>query len=379
MGILLPSHHVPGQTGKSPSTIISDKYVVVDGHKMHYHVSGSGSPTVVFEGGVSDNLNSWNPVFSDVAKFTRAVSYDRMGLGTSEASSVDRSFKQMATELHSLLKNAQLPPPYILVGHSMGGPLIRAFAHLYKNEISGMLFIDCGTEFDNNGYTKDTLKKYLPPESVSKKSTPQEAEFYLLRTEVLSDYVEMKSFDALPDVPIRVFVGQKNIYPQIANNRMEWYTKVVSNQAESSLTVLPTSSHYIHRDYPGLVVAAIHELLFPNADIVLAKTLQKKGVDSCIAQYKKIKAGYPPPSLAEGTLNKLGYQALNRGETDAAIALFELNTKMYPDSFNVFDSLGEAYMKAGNKDKAIKNYEKSIALNPSNTNAGEMLKKIKGS
>jgi pimeloyl-ACP methyl ester carboxylesterase len=182
----------------------------------------------------------------------------------------------MATELHSLLHQAQLFPPYILVGHSMGGAMIRAFAHLYKNEIAGMVFIDCITEYDSKGMPKDTLEKYLPPESLSRKSTPKEAELYLLRTEVLSDYPEMRSFDPMPDVPVHVFIGQKNLYPLIVNNRMEWYAKSISNQSESSLTVLPYSSHYIHRDYPGLVVSAIRQLMFPNADIALKKTLLER-------------------------------------------------------------------------------------------------------
>jgi len=234
------------------------------------------------------------------------------------------------------------------------------------------------TEYDINGVSKDTLTANLPPESVSKKSTPPEAELYLLRSEVLSGFPEMRSFDRLPDVPIHVFVGQKNTYPEVVNNRMEWYTKVISNQTESSLTVLPFSSHYIQRDYPGLVVAAVHRMMFQNADIKLEKTLIEKGVDSCIAQYKKIKAGYPPGSVTEGTLNKLGYQELSREHVRAAISLFKLNTIMYPKAFNVYDSLGEAYMKAGNKDEAIKNYQKSIALNPSNMNAVTILKKLKG-
>jgi pimeloyl-ACP methyl ester carboxylesterase len=110
-----------GQANGPSLTLIQDKYVTVDGHKMHYHLAGSGSPTVVFECGVSDNLNSWNPVFSEVAKFTKTISYDRMGLGSSEPATAPRSFRQMATELHFLLANARIFPPYILVGHSMGG------------------------------------------------------------------------------------------------------------------------------------------------------------------------------------------------------------------------------------------------------------------
>jgi pimeloyl-ACP methyl ester carboxylesterase len=375
IGLSIPK--ITAQTSRQRTAVISDNFVLVDGHKMHYHVSGSGSPTVIFEGGVTDDLNSWNPVFSEVARFAKTVCYDRMGLGSSEATTTPRSFTQMAIELHSLLYNAHLIQPYILVGHSMGGGLIRAFAHLYKNEIAGMVFLDCMTEYDTKGVPKDTLEKHLPPESFSKKSTPQEAELHLLRTEVLSDFQEMRSFDRIPDVPVHVFIGQKNVYPEVVNNRMEWYAKVISNQSESSLTVLPYSSHYIHRDYPGLVVGAIHQMMFPNVDIVLKKTLLENGLDSCIKQCKKIKATYPSGSLTEGTLNKLGYQELNLEHINAAIALFELNTTMYPDAFNVYDSLGEAYLKAGKKDKAIRNYEKSIVLNPSNTNAIRVLKKLK--
>jgi pimeloyl-ACP methyl ester carboxylesterase len=374
--IVSPSPNIFAQTSKHPSRITTDKYILVDGHKMHYHLAGSGSPTVVFESGVTDDLNSWNPVFSEVTRFTKTVSYDRMGLGSSEATSTPRSFKQMATELHSLLHNAQLLPPYILVGHSMAGGIIRTFAHLYKNEIAGMVFLDCVTEYDIKGFPKDSIEKNLPPESFSKSPTAKEAELNFLRKEVLSGFPEIKSFDPLPDVPVHVFIGQKNVFPQVVNNRMEWYTKTISNQSESSLTVLPASSHYIQSDYPGLVVSAIHQMMFPNAEKTLRKTLQEKGVGACIAQYKKMKVVYPA-SITEGTLNKLGYEILSIGNEQDAITLFSLNAIMYPNSFNTYDSLGEAYMNAGNKKEAIKNYEKSLTLNPSNTNAVKMLKKLK--
>lgn len=358
-------------------TITMEKYVDVDGHKMHCQVAGVGSPTVVFEGGVTDNSNSWNPLFADVAKFTRAVSYDRMGLGASDTTSTPRSFKQIASELHSLLHNANVLPPYILVGHSMGGGIIRAFAHLYKTEIAGMVFIDCMTEYDIKGMPKDSLEKNLPPESVSRRATPQESELYLLRTEVFAGFPEMRSFDVLPDVPVDVFVGQKNTYPLVVNNRIEWYQKSISNQMQSTLTILPAASHYVHRDYPGLIVWAILKMVFPNPDIELERVLQNKGVDSCIARYKKMKAVYPAELIGEGTLNKLGYIAMGRGDFQGAVKLFELNVAMYPYSFNTYDSLGEAYASTHNKKEAIKNYNKSLELNDANKNAAEMLAKLK--
>ena len=78
-----------------------------------------------------------------------------------------------------------------------------------------------------------------------------------------------------------------------------------------------------------------------------------------------------------GTLNGLGYILLSSGQTQDAIAVFRRNVHEYPKSANVYDSLGEAYMKAGKKDLAIQNYETSLQLNPKNQNAMDMLKKLK--
>jgi tetratricopeptide (TPR) repeat protein len=75
-------------------------------------------------------------------------------------------------------------------------------------------------------------------------------------------------------------------------------------------------------------------------------------------------------------MNLLGYKYLNEEETDIAIEIFKMNVADYPESSNVYDSLGEAYMKAGNKDEAIRNYKKSLELNPKNERAKMMLEKI---
>jgi tetratricopeptide (TPR) repeat protein len=109
--------------------------------------------------------------------------------------------------------------------------------------------------------------------------------------------------------------------------------------------------------------------MLPNPDAELRKVLQEQGVDSCIARYKKMKTFYPGGFLTEGTLNKLGYEMMRKKDFPGAIKLLLLNTVMYPNSFNVFDSLGDAYMNAGNKKEAIRNYSRSLKMNPTNKNA----------
>ena len=81
--------------------------------------------------------------------------------------------------------------------------------------------------------------------------------------------------------------------------------------------------------------------------------------------------------FSEAQLNGLGYDLLREKKVSEAIEIFKLNVVAYPQGYNTYDSLGEAYMIAGNKDLAILNYEKSLKLNPQNTNAIDVLKKLK--
>jgi pimeloyl-ACP methyl ester carboxylesterase len=110
--------------------------------RMHIHVTGEGTPTVVFESGMGASCLSWTLVQPQVAQFTRAVSYDRAGHGWSDPAPEPRTAGQIAQELRTLLETAGVPGPYVLVGHSFGGYVNRAFAHLYRNEVVGMVLVD---------------------------------------------------------------------------------------------------------------------------------------------------------------------------------------------------------------------------------------------
>ena len=99
--------------------------------------------------------------------------------------------------------------------------------------------------------------------------------------------------------------------------------------------------------------------------------------DEAIAAYKKIKDERPAlPVVAENRLNNLGYELMRQGRVAEAITIFRANVELYPQSANVYDSLGEAYMTKGDKQLAIKNYKRSLELNPKNENAATMLKKL---
>jgi len=123
-------HPMPGQL------------VDMGGYKMHIDCIGQGSPTVILDAGLGDSFISWNKVQPEIAKFARTCSYDRAGIGYSDPSPRPRTSEDFAQELHILLHNAGVPPPYLLVGHSMGGFDVRLYASLYPSEVAGMVLVD---------------------------------------------------------------------------------------------------------------------------------------------------------------------------------------------------------------------------------------------
>lgn len=146
---------------------------------------------------------------------------------------------------------------------------------------------------------------------------------------------------------------------------------LLNNTGGAPLNPIQTGIMNILNDRPYTLPALpVAEALWP--------ILNEQGTAAAIAKYREWKSASPPAYVfAEPQLNNLGYALLQRGRAADAIEIFKLNVEMFPASANVYDSLGEAYVAAGEKALAMKNYEKSFELNPRNTNAAEALKKLR--
>jgi pimeloyl-ACP methyl ester carboxylesterase len=110
--------------------------------RLHLHRQGKGEPVVLLEAGIAGSSLGWATVQEKLAALTTVCSYDRAGLGWSDECALPRSASQLALELHSLLDRAGVTGPYILVGHSYGGLLIRAYSFSYPEQVAGLVMLD---------------------------------------------------------------------------------------------------------------------------------------------------------------------------------------------------------------------------------------------
>ena len=264
--------------------------VDVGGRKVNVQVAGTPKPTVptvVFESGLGSPVMFWKPLQSDIATLTRTVAYDRAGTGASEAATTRRTVKQIATELHALLAQLDAPPPYVLVGHSWGGPIIHTFAGMFPKEVVGLVYIDptdfMQTEAEmqavfakagmTNGHAAmENLTKQLlraaPPGLVAENQEVERAArdgFAELRE--VSDPSEMPIavlLAAQPDPlpPGLAFPGDATRYFQTSvDQRIDHFSELVRRSANAHLVLTTISGHFVQLAELGLVTSEVRGVL----------------------------------------------------------------------------------------------------------------------
>jgi pimeloyl-ACP methyl ester carboxylesterase len=290
--------------------------VDVGGYQLHTNCQGEGGPTVVIEAGGGDSSLSWNQVQQEVAKFTRVCTYDRAGLGWSERSPKSRTAPNVVEELHSLLTNAGIEGPYVLVGHSMGGPCVRLYAHEYRDEVVGMVLVDAAHEEQllrfPEAYRQATIENLqqmvsacrlpkllnsigllaLSPENYPDEYLPAlpEATKEVLKGVILSDtrYFEMLAEEyasveesmaqvraaqigSLGDIPLVVLTRglSTDPYPSLSDEEAqqgeavwdELQAELVALSSNGKQVIAEESGHHIHLDQPELVIDAIRDVV----------------------------------------------------------------------------------------------------------------------
>lgn len=236
-------------------------------YRLHLSEAGSGAPAVVFESGLGEELATWKDVQPAVARFARTVSYDRAGIGQSEPASQPRTISAMAADLHSLLQAAKIPPPYVLVGHSLGGTIVQVFAHSYPTDVAGLVLVD-----PEDGRLLERLRSHMTAdewaarqkaldEAMPKMPAPVQAEM-----NALMESGQTSDEAPLPDVPVILLTGTKK-NPEFPGNpleqdlKLELHNALVATIPGGKHVLAPNSRHYIQNDAPQLVIDAIHDIV----------------------------------------------------------------------------------------------------------------------
>ena len=132
--------------------------VEVDGQRSHLYCSGEGSPTVILEAGINEGgSQTWEGVRPAIEPLSRVCAYGQAGIMWSERRDRPRDADRIAIDLHALLAAAGESPPYVMVGHSFGGLMIRVFADHYSDEVAGFVFVDSSHPEQNQRFPSDVL------------------------------------------------------------------------------------------------------------------------------------------------------------------------------------------------------------------------------
>jgi pimeloyl-ACP methyl ester carboxylesterase len=145
--LLGPATLAQGPASTSPPLPPPGKLIDLGGWRLHLNCTGesrASNPTVILEAGAGDFSVDWSLVQPGVAGVARVCSYDRAGAGWSDLGPRPRTFRQQVWELHTLLTKAGERPPYVLVGHSRGGWLVRIYQSTYPAEVAGMVLVEAG-------------------------------------------------------------------------------------------------------------------------------------------------------------------------------------------------------------------------------------------
>lgn len=370
-----------------------------DGHPVRVMTAGfehleRGQPVVVFEsGGGGTGIGNWGSVFTDVAKFAPVVAYERGGVGESEWDGEPPTPERVTVRLHALLSELDAPPPYVLVGHSRGGPLIRMFAGRYPDEVVGLVYVD-PTDFTQSRADGLALLSEIGIDESTWaamdevfRDISQQAEDppgISAENEAIDSFLRMEPEERgllpAPEVPLAVLLsgrydGGPPLPPgvefpfefrdyhevhirQRVRNMSAW-----ALEAPEGFFVLATNAgHNVHQDDPALVVDAIRRIVFPDAARQLREALATGGDEALVETHRSLVRRYPAEQFEESFLNALGYEALREERVDHAISLFELNVEVYPDAPNPYDSLGDAYSAVGRLEEARASYARAVDL-----------------
>lgn len=228
------------------------------GRKLYVRCTGTGSPTVVMEGGDEDTSDSYAFAEPAVAKLTRTCVYDRANLGRSDPAPGPRGLRELVGDLERLLKTAQIPGPYVLVGTSGGGFITAGYASAHPDQVAGMVFIDTGAPLEH------------PPREIVEATDPSNPANVERRAYLQVERDAWTARKRIGDIPVAVvsvkfsaaavnespFPADRKAMRRNVERQRGWL--VLSPRAKQ---IVAHTSHAVEEDDPDLVISAILDVV----------------------------------------------------------------------------------------------------------------------
>jgi pimeloyl-ACP methyl ester carboxylesterase len=277
----------------SAQSTVQYSMVDVGGHKLHVQVAGTARPgtaTVVFESGLGSPVGMWLRVQKTIAESTLTIAYDRSGINKSELGKDAPTVPYIVSALHTLLSKLEAPAPYVLVGHSWGGPIINRFAATYPNEVAALVYVD-PTDWTQTKADMSALWKQAGVKDDDDMMTKMLEKMPGVPAGILAEAKEVArlqkgGFDELrqggdaPDVPTYVLLGGKRdptppgqafpgdmdaYFKAGMEQRIDHFGGMMQRKRQGTLVLTSKSGHFVHSSEPELVVWAIRQALAASA------------------------------------------------------------------------------------------------------------------
>lgn len=245
----------PGSTGRVVP--------ISQGHKMFLECSGEshGTPTVILATGRGlGSYRDWSPVQSRASEFARVCSYDPVGFGESDHLPGDHSINEVVENMHDLFHSAQLPAPYLLVGASAGGILIRRYEERYPADVAGFVFVDSSHE--EAVWRDAAISPAFPGSDMDSKSLQREGLLSSQQRLTWHDDVPIIVLERAERAPCSAFPGLTQTQCDQINDAWHSFQVDLSHRSKyARLRIVAGAGHRMHQEKPEAIAQAIHDVL----------------------------------------------------------------------------------------------------------------------
>jgi len=243
-----------------------DKIETNDTVKFNTLIKGTGSPTIIFESGLGTPLNNWDRIQTSISANYKTIAYDRKGIGQSPATENPRTLENLVNDLDNLISQNRIDGPIVLVGHSLGGHIVRKYQQSFPSKVAGLFLID-----PTNEYIYEEVFKQMSPESADSMKTAWDKSYKKGSSGVYNEWKEVYDIDQImrrcplpTNIPITIlashqeskFLTKKNI--QIKKEQFSAWNK---NKPNVKILSTINSGHYIHLGEPEWVITELEKYL----------------------------------------------------------------------------------------------------------------------